>query len=93
VPEDRLRKEYFLDWSFDYGRAAAREGEKRPDVMGIPRRYFTIPKIFVSMIAPNALRSMVAPDPRRRFYYKSRVWMAAGLIQELRRQWRGPQSK
>ncbi len=36
VPQERLKKEYFLAWWFDYGRARTREKGKGAPVWGIP---------------------------------------------------------
>ena len=86
ISEDRLTKQYFLGWLFDCGRAATRELGRRPDILGIPRRYLTIPKIVLTMLTPRALQWAFASTPQRRFYHKCFVWMAAGQIQEIRRQ-------
>src|SRR5579872_2699457 len=37
VPENRLRKGYFLSWYFDYGRSVIRRRERRPDIWIFPR--------------------------------------------------------
>jgi GT2 family glycosyltransferase len=85
IPEDRVRKEYFLTWWFDYGRAKIREVGGRPDLWGIPRSYFSIPKgIGITLL--NALRWMVTLDPQRRFFCKAFVWHFAGQVVEIYRQ-------
>src|SRR5260370_27931848 len=43
VPQDRLTKEYFLAWWFDYGRATSRERWNRASGSGIPRYCLSIP--------------------------------------------------
>ncbi len=93
VSESRLTKEYILDWSFDYGRASTRESGGRPDIIGIPRGCFTIPKVALTMLAPQAVRWMFALNPKRRFYYKSRVWMDAGRIREVVHRWGSAKSR
>ena len=85
VPRDRIRKDYFLSWWFDYGRAAAREVGKRRDILGIQRRYWTIAKIVVVMLTVNSLRWILQLDPPKRFFSKCLVWMAAGQIVEVYR--------
>jgi len=90
VPLERVRKEYFLDWYFDFGRAGIREVGRRPDVWGIPRRYLTISKTVVTMLVPRTIRWLLTLDPERRFYWRCRVWANAGEITEIHRQWRGP---
>lgn len=85
VPDDRLKKKYFLAWWFDYGRAAVREAGKRPDIYGIPRHYFSIPKI-IGWTAYTTLQWMLALDSQRRFYLKTHVCFAAGQTVEMCRQ-------
>lgn len=38
LQKERIRKDYLLDWWFDYGRALIRETPRRPDILGIQRR-------------------------------------------------------
>jgi glycosyltransferase involved in cell wall biosynthesis len=85
VIQDRLKKEYFLAWWFDFGRAAIREKGKRPEICGIPRHYFIIPKRIILM-PPKILRWMLALNPRRRFFLKAKVWYSAGEFMEICRQ-------
>jgi glycosyltransferase involved in cell wall biosynthesis len=85
VPEDRVRKEYFLDWWFDYGRAMVREWGRKPDVWGIPRPYLSILKIGTIQMAARVMKWITAVDPRDRFKSKCFVWMAAGEIREFYR--------
>ncbi|MGA2593415.1 MAG: glycosyltransferase [Bryobacteraceae bacterium] len=79
VPQSRRQKKYFLKWWFDLGRSAIREGP-RPDVwhLGIPRT--------IAGSVPVMLRWMLALNPQRRFYCKTRIWLAAGQIAEVYRQ-------
>jgi glycosyltransferase involved in cell wall biosynthesis len=88
VPKERLRKQYFLVWYFNYGRSEIREGGRRPDIWGIPRRYLTISKTIKAVLIRRTLRWMLALNPQRRFFYKCWVWVAAGQILEIHRQWR-----
>jgi len=85
VPESRLEKPYFLAFWFDHGRASVRECKKRPDILGVPRQYFTILKIG-AMLPSRALRWMLTLNSQRRFFYKGFVWMIAGEIVEIYRQ-------
>jgi glucosyl-dolichyl phosphate glucuronosyltransferase len=85
VPENRLRKKYFLAWYFDFGRALARENGRGRDVWGIPRPYFGILKTGTTSMARFALRWMLALIPHRRFFYKVLVWREAGQIVEMYR--------
>jgi glycosyltransferase involved in cell wall biosynthesis len=86
VPQDRLKKEYFLAWWFDYGRAATREVGKRPDIWGIPRPYLTMLKAVTLLAGVRTLRWMFALNPKWRFYCKCWVWKTAGEIAEIYRQ-------
>ena len=85
VPEKRLNKAYFLAFWFDHGRASVREMKKRPDVMGIPRQYFTLFKMGALLVC-KAPRWMLTLNSQRRFYYKGFVWMIAGVMVEIYRQ-------
>ncbi len=93
IPEDRIQKEYFLDWYFDYGRADIREIGRRPDIMGVPRRYLTIPKIIGTVMFKRTLRWLTTFNPQRRFFHKCWVWVAAGQVKEIYLQWRDVQSE
>jgi glycosyltransferase involved in cell wall biosynthesis len=87
VHENRIQKNFFLRWHFDFGRAMVREWEFGPDILGISRCCFTFFK-FVGTVLPRAiLRWMVNVNPRRRFFRKCQVWTTAGQIVEIRRQW------
>lgn len=88
VISSRIQKNYFLAWFFDYGRAAVREWRRGPDVVGIPRRFFTFLKITGTVLPAESLLWIVALNPRRRFYLKCRVWMRAGVLIEIYREWR-----
>jgi len=83
VPENRVQKSFFLDWWFDYGRAAVREWQPRPDVWGIPRPYLNILKLGTVEMASRMWQWIRAVDPAERFFCKCWVWMAAGEISEL----------
>jgi glycosyltransferase involved in cell wall biosynthesis len=85
VPKDRLKKEYFLTWWFDYGRAIIREVGKRPDIGRIPRYYFSVPSGIVGTLMAT-LRWMVDFNPQRRFFMKALVWYLAGQVVETYRQ-------
>jgi GT2 family glycosyltransferase len=83
VPEKRLRKEYFLNFCFDHGRALIRETGRRPNIWGIPRRYLTLLKIGTLCVG-RLLRWMGTSWNRKlRFHRKAMVWMTAGEIAEL----------
>jgi glycosyltransferase involved in cell wall biosynthesis len=83
VPEDRLRKEYFLAWWFDLGRATMREIGRRRDILGIPRPYLSILKHGVVLFPIRTLRWVITFDPQSRFYRKCWVWKTFGEIVEI----------
>ena len=85
VPENRRRKEYFLDWYFGFGRALVHEGGRGRDVWGIPRPYFGILKTGTTSMIELTLRWMLAVKPQQRFFYKALVWREAGRIAEMYR--------
>lgn len=82
IPQERLTKSYFLRFWFDSGRASILEMQKRPDVLGIPRHYFTMLKI-CTLFLRKAAQWMLTLESQRRFYYKGFAWMNAGQIAEL----------
>jgi glycosyltransferase involved in cell wall biosynthesis len=85
VLEDRLTKEYFLTFWFDYGRATIRELVPRPNICGIHRSYLSIMK-HVLVIAPaKAWEWWFTFDPPARFHAKCMVWGIVGKIVEMYR--------
>ena len=89
VSRHRLRKDYFLKWWFDYGRASILEIGRRPDIFGVQRRYWAIGKIACVVLTERTLRWILSWDPSKRFFCKCFVWMTAGQIAEIYRHW-GP---
>jgi glycosyltransferase involved in cell wall biosynthesis len=86
ILENRVRKDYFLSWWFDYGRADVREWKREPNVWGIPRPYLRILKAAITCTVPKMLQWMFALNPVRRFYCRCQVWRTVGWIAELYRQ-------
>jgi glucosyl-dolichyl phosphate glucuronosyltransferase len=87
VPENRLRKEYFLRFWYDHGRALIREKGIQPDVFGIPRWCFALPKICLIMLPQRTFKWLIAADPKRKFFFKGLIWMTFGQMAELPRVW------
>jgi glycosyltransferase involved in cell wall biosynthesis len=87
VPEDRLKKEYFLAFWFDYGRATIRELVPRPDIWGIPRRYLTMMNHLLVIAPGKTLKWLFAFRPQGRFHAKCLVWGTAGQIVEIYHRW------
>ena len=79
VPKERLSKKYFLAWWFAHGRAMFRQTGKRPPIWGIPRHYLSIFSRAFRWMSSSSL------DPRRRFFWKTRIWEAAGELYEIYR--------
>jgi glucosyl-dolichyl phosphate glucuronosyltransferase len=82
---ERIRKQYFLDWWFDYGRATVRERVPGPGFWGIPRHYMTIARAGGRMLR-DTLLWLLDVNPQRGFCRKCAVWRAAGQIVETHRQ-------
>jgi glucosyl-dolichyl phosphate glucuronosyltransferase len=83
VPQNRLRRQYFLAWWFDKARADIRAFGLPVDIKlvlaGIPLRLFR-------RLAVWTVRWMLAVEPSRRFSNKLKVWSVAGQILECYRQ-------
>lgn len=82
---DRINKQYFLNWWFDLGRAASREVGRKPDFLGFPRHWISIPKMIVTLLASRTLRWMLAFNRQERFFRKCLVWTTAGQMLEIHR--------
>ncbi len=67
VHENRMQKNFFLRWHFDYGRAMVREWGSGPDILGISRRRFTLLKLSGASLPWEVLRWAVILNPQRRF--------------------------
>lgn len=83
VPESRARKSYFLRWYFDHGRAMVRSWGRGPEVLGIPRRFFTALKLISTRLPGGAAAWLLTMDPRKRFYRKCWLWVTAGQVSEI----------
>jgi glycosyltransferase involved in cell wall biosynthesis len=68
VPKNKIKREHFLVWGFDRGRADAREFGNRPYLF--------------CLLASWTLRWMVRVEPARRFQAKVIVWEKLGQIVE-----------
>ncbi|MGA9585014.1 MAG: glycosyltransferase [Terracidiphilus sp.] len=79
VTKERLNKKYFLAWWFAYGRAMFRQTGLRPPFWGIPRVYFSIISRMIRWLTTSPLNA------KARFYWKCRVWVAAGELVEMSR--------
>jgi len=86
VPEDRLKKRYFLAWWFDYGRALIREKGRQREIWGIPRYLISIPNMVITYLSVRALQWLIAFRGQERFYRKCVVWKIGGEIVETYRQ-------
>ncbi len=83
VQKSRLRKEYFLAWWFDDGRARVRESGIRPPVCGVPRDYLRIPRVILCHLPKIGLQWLLAFDPQKRFIRKCWVWTMFGQVAEM----------
>ena len=79
VPENRIRKDYFLSWWFDKARADIRACGFEPDT----KWYLAgIPLVLFRRLAMWMLRWMFAVEPSGRFSNKIKVSIVAGQIVE-----------
>jgi glycosyltransferase involved in cell wall biosynthesis len=83
IPADRLKKEYFLNFCFDHGRALIRETGKRPNFWGVPRRYLILLKIGTLFVGRSLRWARTCWNRKLRFHRKAMVWMTAGEIAEI----------
>lgn len=84
IPEERVHKEFFLAWWFDFGRAHKREeGLPATKVFGIPRYYFTFPSIAVRVLLPQVMQWLFSRDPHKRFRRQCSAWVTAGTMAEI----------
>jgi glycosyltransferase involved in cell wall biosynthesis len=74
IHENRVCKEFFLAWWFDFGRGSVRQNE----------RNLTAVQIFkvLGRALVTTLEWILSFSPRRRFYCKCRLWYAAGKLVE-----------
>lgn len=86
VLQERLRKDYFLSWWFDYGRAVILERGRRRAIFGIPGQFFSIPNLSARFLSVRTLQWLLAVNPQRRFFNKCWVWYTAGQIVQIYRQ-------
>jgi glucosyl-dolichyl phosphate glucuronosyltransferase len=79
VSEDRLRKQYFLNWWFDKARAEIRQSGISTDT-----RWFVagVPLYLFRRLAVWTLRWLATLDPSKRFSCKLKLWGVAGAIRE-----------
>jgi glycosyltransferase involved in cell wall biosynthesis len=85
VPQHRVRKKYFLRWSFDKGRANILEygiREKTKLIVG------GVPLYLFGRLTVWTLRWMLTLEPSRRFSCRLKMWTIAGAILES---YRNPQ--
>ena len=90
VPQNRLKKEYFLTWWFNKGRADILEtgvaADTRWIASGVPLHLFR-------RIAVGTLRWMVTLEASQRFVYRLTVRLLAGTVVESYRQSRNARHK
>lgn len=87
IPENRLRKQYFLTWYFDYGRAFIRMKGRRRNLGVIPRPVISMANHLLLMLPKKILRWMLTFEAKKRFYAKTQVWMTVGETAEIYGQW------
>jgi glucosyl-dolichyl phosphate glucuronosyltransferase len=80
IVEKRMQKQYFLTWWYGYGRAQVLEAGPRPDVLGVPRSYISVPHIALRHLPVRTLQWLFSLQPQSRFYHKCMVWVAVGWL-------------
>jgi glucosyl-dolichyl phosphate glucuronosyltransferase len=83
VERERLTKEYFLAYHFDYGRALIREKGKRKPVGIVPRSVISVSNRCLNILPRMTWWWLRESDPQKRFFNKCRVWTTAGEIAEI----------
>jgi glycosyltransferase involved in cell wall biosynthesis len=83
IEERRLKKEYFLAYHFDYGRALIREKGNRRPVGFVPRSLVSFLDRLLKMLPKEVWWWLRESDPQKRFFNKCRVWTTAGEIAEI----------
>jgi glycosyltransferase involved in cell wall biosynthesis len=83
IPQDRIRKQYFLEWWFNKARSDMRQTGR---ANGAPWRIAGVPVDLFPRLGISALRWMLTIGPRERFSKKIAVWTNAGQIRESYRQ-------
>jgi hypothetical protein len=89
VDENRLQRDYFLNWWFNKGRSDVRESGNPANekcFLGIPMRWF-------AALTSGVMRWMVALEPSERFGCKLAVWACAGQVTESFHLWLGAKRK
>ncbi len=86
VPLKWLRKDHFLRWYFDYGRAVIRKRAHGTDMWFIPRPLFGIAKHSALMLPRKIFRWLFTFEEKERFVAKTQVWMTIGETTELFKQ-------
>ena len=84
VMKERITKEHFVSWWFDYGRAMIREIGVWPAVWGIPRDYFRLLRS-ASIWSVTVLQWISATNPQKRFTHRCGMAFVAGRMAELYR--------
>jgi len=79
VPQNRLKKDYFLEWCYAKGRSDVRETAGSENAGSLWSRVSTR---YLRRLVRWTLRWMISIHPATRFHYKCIVWGLAGQIVE-----------
>lgn len=88
VPQGRIKKDFFLSWWFDFGRASIIERDEHSDLYGIPWDLLSLIRRCLHLLA-MALRWAFARRAYMRFFWRCMIWKQAGMITELYRRLSG----
>jgi glycosyltransferase involved in cell wall biosynthesis len=89
IQEDRLRKEYFLNWWFNKGRSDVRELRGASRALGV----FGIPLRQIRTLIGGSLRWALAISESSRLSHKIGLWQTAGEILEFHQHWKTEKQK
>jgi glycosyltransferase involved in cell wall biosynthesis len=84
VPQGRITQEYFFSWWYDYGQAMIRELGPRPNLLGIPRDYWSLLRSGVE-VPHMVLLWLFSTNPQKRFMNRCWICHQAGQFIELYR--------
>ena len=76
VEKERIRKNYFYLWYFNYGRVVIKTGMAPAEA----RCYFGVPRYLVRMLAVRASKWLFSLNPKKRFYYRVETYETVGQI-------------
>lgn len=78
VHEDRLSKEYLLNWQYNCGRSEVRRCGGYSDT----RKIFGVPRYLYRKLIEHSIGWSISLDARKKFYHRLRLYYAVGEVLE-----------